>query len=143
MTKCIYFVVSACQFKRLCSSVEPDQTAYQGAVQSGSTLFDCMSKLVLVLSINMQQTTLVDDIFRCIFLFLAGEGLRLLFLLNISPFKNSVDPDQIAPEELADLISHCVHRGANMSAHVLLNLSNQLVKRYCFFATSLINSIIQ
>ena len=45
-----------------------------------------------------------------------------------------------------------IHRGSNMSAHVLLNLLNELGKRdkceacrafYLFFATSLINSIIQ
>ena len=45
-----------------------------------------------------------------------------------------------------------IHRGSNMSAHVLFNLLNELVKKikceacrafYLFFATSLINSIIQ
>ena len=55
--------------------------------------------------------------FLDVFFTRAGEGLRLLFLLDISPFENSVDPDPISPEELADLISHCIHRGAYMSAH--------------------------
>ena len=45
-----------------------------------------------------------------------------------------------------------IYRGSYMSAHVLLNLLNELGKRdkckacrafYLFFATSLINSIIQ
>ena len=46
----------------------------------------------------------------------------------------------------------CLNRGSYMSAHVLLNLLNELGKRdkreasltfYLFFATSLINSIKQ
>ena len=56
------------------------------------------------------------------------------------------------------ILSHAVasgseiNRGSYMSAHVLLNLSNELGKEikceacrafYLFFATSLINSIIQ
>ena len=36
-----------------------------------------------------------------------------------------------------------INRGSYMSAHVLLNLLNELRKSYLFFATSLINSIIQ
>ena len=44
--------------------------------------------------------------------------------------------------------SKLIYRGSYMSAHVLLNLLNELVKRdkmrgLPFFATSLINSIIQ
>ena len=50
------------------------------------------------------------------------------------------------------LPEHKVYRGSYMSAHVLLNLLNELGKEikceactafYLFFATSLINSIIQ
>ena len=51
------------------------------------------------------------------------------------------------------LFMHYLNRGSYMSAHVLLNLLNELGKKeikceacrafYLFFATSLINSIIQ
>ena len=59
----------------------------------------------------------------------------------------SPQTDQRIPNTQLD-----VNRGSNMSAHVLLNLLNELGKAikcqacqafYCFYATSLINSIIQ
>ena len=51
--------------------------------------------------------------------------------------------------KVPEFLENYVHRGTVqlMSAHVLLNLLNKLGTRdrafYCFFATSLINSILQ
>ena len=41
-------------------SVDPGQTAPRGAVWSGSTLFVCIPKLVIDVSIYLQQTTFSD-----------------------------------------------------------------------------------
>ena len=49
------------------NSVDPDQTAYIGAVCSGSTLFASILNLSVMLGNYLQQTTSSDDIFRCIF----------------------------------------------------------------------------
>ena len=49
------------------NSVDPDQTAPIGAVWSGFTLFDSILNLSVMLGNYLQQTTLADDIFRCIF----------------------------------------------------------------------------
>ena len=51
----------------MANSVGPDQTASMGAVCSGSTLFASILKLPVMLGNYLQQTTSVDDIFRCIF----------------------------------------------------------------------------
>ena len=51
----------------MANSVDPDQTAPIGAVCSGSTLFATILNSSVLLGNNLQQTTLVDDIFRCIF----------------------------------------------------------------------------
>ena len=51
----------------MANSVDPDQTAPIGAVCSGSTLFASMLNLSVMLGNYLQQTTSVDDIFRCIF----------------------------------------------------------------------------
>ena len=48
-------------------SVDPDQTAPIGAVCSGSTLFASLLNLSVMSGNYLQQTTLADDIFRCIF----------------------------------------------------------------------------
>ena len=48
-------------------SVDPDQTAPIGAVCSGSTLFASILNLSVMLGNYLQQTTLADDIFRCIY----------------------------------------------------------------------------
>ena len=57
----------------MANSVDPDQTAPMGAVCSGSTLF-ASSYLILNSSVMLgnylQQTTTLDNIFRCI-IFLA------------------------------------------------------------------------
>ena len=45
------------------NSVNTDQTASLGAVRSGSKVFVCMLKLVINISINMQQTTFSDASF--------------------------------------------------------------------------------
>ena len=57
----------------MANSVEPDQTAPIGEVCSGSTLFASILNLSVMLGNYLQQTTSVDDIFRCIF-FLAHYG---------------------------------------------------------------------
>ena len=49
----------------MANSVDPDQTI--GAVCSGSTLFASILNLSVMLGNYLQQTTSVDDIFRCIF----------------------------------------------------------------------------
>ena len=49
------------------NSVDPDQTAPIGAVCSGSTLFASIFNSSVTLGNYLQQTTSVNDIFRCIF----------------------------------------------------------------------------
>ena len=51
----------------MANSVEPDQTAPLGAACSGSTLFASVLNSSVTLGNYFQQTTLADDIFRCIF----------------------------------------------------------------------------
>ena len=51
----------------MASSVDPDQTAPIGAVCSGSTLFASILNKSVMLGNYLQQTTLADGIFRCIF----------------------------------------------------------------------------
>ena len=51
----------------MANSMDPDQTAPIEAVCSGSTLFDSMLNLSVMLGNYLQQTTSADDIFRCIF----------------------------------------------------------------------------
>ena len=51
----------------MANSVDPDQTAPIGAVCSGSTLFASILNLSVMLGNYLQQTTLADYIFRCIF----------------------------------------------------------------------------
>ena len=52
----------------MANSVDPDQTAPIGAVCSGSTLFASILNSSVMLGNYLQQTTVADDIFRCIFL---------------------------------------------------------------------------
>ena len=52
----------------MANSVDPDQTAPIGAVCSWSTLFASTLNWSVMLGNYLQQTTLVDNIFRCIFL---------------------------------------------------------------------------
>ena len=51
----------------MANSVDPDQTAPIGAVCSGSTLFASILNSSVILGNYLQQTTLADAIFRCIF----------------------------------------------------------------------------
>ena len=51
----------------MANSVNPDQTAPIGAVCSGSTLFASRLNLSVMLGNHLQQMTLADNIFRCIF----------------------------------------------------------------------------
>ena len=51
----------------MANRVDPDQTAPIGAVCSGSMLFASILNLPVMLGNYLQQTTLADDIFRCIF----------------------------------------------------------------------------
>ena len=55
----------------MANSVEPDQTALIGAVCSGSTLFASILNSSVMLGNYLQQMTSADNIFRCIFFFLA------------------------------------------------------------------------
>ena len=66
----------------MANSVYPDQTAPIGAVCSGSTLFASILNSSVMLGKYLQQTSLADNIFRCIF-FLGA--LRLIFLIA-SPY---------------------------------------------------------
>ena len=57
----------------MANSMDPDQTAPIGAVCSGSTLFACIPKFVMLgnkvmLGNYLQQTTSAEDILRCILL---------------------------------------------------------------------------
>ena len=49
------------------NSVDPDQTAPIGAVCSGSMLFASILNLSVIQGNYLLQTTLADNIFRCIF----------------------------------------------------------------------------
>ena len=51
----------------MANSVDPDRTAPIGAVCSGSTLFAFIPISLVMLCNYLQQTTSVDNIFRCIF----------------------------------------------------------------------------
>ena len=51
----------------MANSMDPEQTAPIGAVCSGSTLFASILNLSVIVGNYLQQTTLADDIFRCIF----------------------------------------------------------------------------
>ena len=51
----------------MANSVDPDQTAPIGAVCSGYTLFASILNSSVMLGNYLQQTTSVEDIFRCIF----------------------------------------------------------------------------
>ena len=64
------------------NSVDPDQTAPIGAVCSGSTLFASILNSSVMLGNYLQQTTLADNIFKCIF-FLGLKELNSGRLENI------------------------------------------------------------
>ena len=51
----------------MANSVNPDQTVPIGAVCSGSRLFASILNSSVMLGNYFQQTTLADNIFRCIF----------------------------------------------------------------------------
>ena len=51
----------------MANSVDPNQTAPKGAVCSGTTLLASVLNSSVMLGNYLQQTTLADDIFRCIF----------------------------------------------------------------------------
>ena len=68
----------------MANSVDPDQTAPKGAVCSGSTLFASILNLSVMLGDYLQQTTLADDIFRCIFLgALRVKEQRKLWIITV------------------------------------------------------------
>ena len=52
----------------MANSVDPDQTAPNGAVCSGSTLFASILNSSEMLGNHLQQMTSADDISRCIFI---------------------------------------------------------------------------
>ena len=60
----------------MANSMDPNQTAPIGAVCSGSMLFASILNSSVMLGNCLQQTTIADDIFRCIF-FLALKGLQI------------------------------------------------------------------
>ena len=51
----------------MANSVDPDQTAPIGAVCSGSAMFASILTASVMLGNYLQQTSLAEDIFRCIF----------------------------------------------------------------------------
>ena len=69
-------------------SVDPNQTAPIGAVCSGSTLFASILDLSVMLGNYLQQTTLVDDIFRCIFFLGALRVRQEYFAFEPNPIKD-------------------------------------------------------
>ena len=62
----------------MASSVDPDQTAPIGAVCSGSTLLASILNSSLMIGNYLQQTTLADNIFKCIF-FLGALRVKWFF----------------------------------------------------------------
>ena len=62
----------------MANNVDPNQTVPIGAVCSGSTLFASIHNSSVMLGNYLQQTTSVDDIFRCIF-FLGALRVKLPF----------------------------------------------------------------
>ena len=64
----------------MANSVNRDQTAPIGAVCSGSILFACIFKFLVMFGNYLQQTTSADDIFRGTFL----GALRV----KVKPFDN-------------------------------------------------------
>ena len=63
----------------MANSVDQDQTAFIGAVCSGSTLFASILNSSVMLGNYLQQTTLADNIFRCIY-FLGALRVNMSFL---------------------------------------------------------------
>ena len=61
----------------MANSVDPDQTSPIGAVCSRSMLFASILNLSVMLGNYLQQTTLADNIFRCIF-FLGALRVEIL-----------------------------------------------------------------
>ena len=55
----------------MANSVDPDQTAPIGAACFVSTLFASILNSLVILGNYLPQTTSADDIFKCIFFFLA------------------------------------------------------------------------
>ena len=51
----------------MANSVDQEQTAPIGAVCSGSTLLASILSSSVILGIFLQQTTIADDIFKCLF----------------------------------------------------------------------------
>ena len=51
----------------MANSVDPDQTAPVGAVCSGFTLIASILNMSVMLGNYLQQTTSVDNIFKCTF----------------------------------------------------------------------------
>ena len=62
----------------MANCVNPDQTAPIGTVCSGSMLFASILNLSVMLGNYLQQTTSVDDIFRCFFSW-SFKGFNLVF----------------------------------------------------------------
>ena len=56
----------------MANSVDLDQTAPIGSVCSGSMLFASILNSLVMLGNYLQQTTLADDICRCIFFLALG-----------------------------------------------------------------------
>ena len=73
----------------MANSVDPDQTALIGTVWSGSMLFASILNSSVMLGNYLQQTTLADDIFRCIF-FLGAlrvkNEIQLVYMYDIETF---------------------------------------------------------
>ena len=68
----------------MANSVDPDQTAPIRAVCSGSMLFASILNLSVMLGTYLQQTTSVEDIFRCIFFLGALRSTNLKFEMDLS-----------------------------------------------------------
>ena len=70
----------------MANSVDSDQTAPIGAVCSGSKLFASILNSSLMLGNYLQQTTSIDDIFRCIFFLFLGalRGKKILKKIYVS-----------------------------------------------------------
>ena len=97
----------------MANSVDPDQTVPIGAVCSGSTLLTSILNSSVMLGKYLQQTTLADDIFRCIF-FLALKRV----CQNQKKMCLNLIPDHTAPRNC--LIRDYLFAISNMISNLLI-----------------------
>ena len=119
----------------MANSVDPDQTAPIGAVCFEFTLFASILNLSVMLGNYLQQKTLADDIFRCIFFFeaLGANGhiiaMRERSLLvnpkNVKQLSLNKSPDPIYTEQNVHVYHHDKARPRGNKTWVLSQTRNK------------------